>query len=261
MSNNSLAWKEHEKEHEKKMKKEKGKDKEVENKSISLKASSSKSSNNEKSYCETRDDKTSNDEDTGLFVKRYNRQIWKNGVKQSDKNPIKSRRISNFSKEDENKKDKLRSSFYNYGKVGHYRPDCSMIKKDKDKGHHKTELSLQTELWLVSHVLRPKNDRFSVIDNAEIHHVYILLDKIWINQGNYFVSKMFSIKDYNKGTSFCYVSMISKILNYFNIGILNLQYRSLRLAQEFSQRTLTNMGYFQGGNHRVYYFRMGKNGR
>lgn len=72
---------------------------------------------------------------------------------------------------------------------------------------------------------------------------------------------MFFTKDCNKGTSFCYVSMIAKILNYFNIGMLNLQYRSTIRAQEFSQHTLPNMGYFWNVNRRVYYFRMGKNGR
>jgi hypothetical protein len=73
----------------------------------------------------------------GVFVKRYHRYIRKNGVKHSDKNLIKIRRISNSSKEDENKKGKLISSCYNYGKAGHYRSEHPMIKKDKEKGHHK----------------------------------------------------------------------------------------------------------------------------
>lgn len=41
----------------------------------------------------------------------------------------------------------------------------------------------------------------------------------------------------------------------------NLTYKSPYQAQEFSQRTLTNMGYFRDVNHRAYYFCMGKNGR
>lgn len=72
-----------------------------------------------------------------MFVKRYNRYIRKNGVKHSDKNLINFRRLSNFSKEDDNKKGKLRSSCYNCGKAGHYSSDYSFIKKDKEKGHHK----------------------------------------------------------------------------------------------------------------------------
>lgn len=45
-------------------------------------------------------------------------------------------------------------------------------------------------------------------------------------------------------TLFCYFSMISKISNYFNIGMPNLHYKSSSMDQEFSQRILTNMGYF-----------------
>lgn len=56
--------------------------------------------------------------------------------------------------------------------------------------------------WLVSHVLRPKNGGFSRIDFAKIHMVYILLNKIKINLAHYFVSQMFAIKEFTKGTSF-----------------------------------------------------------
>lgn len=54
--------------------------------------------------------------------------------------------------------------------------------------------------------------------------------------------------------------MIANILNYFNIGMPNLQYRSPNMAKEFSQRTLTNTGYFWDENYQVYYFRVSKNG-
>ncbi|CAI8585311.1 unnamed protein product [Vicia faba] len=72
---------------------------------------------------------------------------------------------------------------------------------------------------------------------------------------------MFSIKDCNKGTSFYYVSMIFKILKHFNIGIPNLQYRSPSMALEFSQCTLTNMGYFWDKDRHLYYFCVSKNGK
>ena len=55
--------------------------------------------------------------------------------------------------------------------------------------------------------------------------------------------------------------MITKILNYFNIGMPNLIYKSPGPAQEFSQHTLINLGYFWDINRRAYYFRAGKNGR
>ncbi|CAI8589579.1 unnamed protein product [Vicia faba] len=55
--------------------------------------------------------------------------------------------------------------------------------------------------------------------------------------------------------------MIFKIFKHFNIGIPNLKYRSPGMAQEFSQRTLTNMGYFWDENRKVYYFGGKKNGK
>lgn len=55
--------------------------------------------------------------------------------------------------------------------------------------------------------------------------------------------------------------MITKILNYFNIGMPDLTYKSRGFAQEFSQQTLHNLGYFGDINRRAYYFRSGKNGR
>ncbi|XP_050915969.1 uncharacterized protein LOC127131073 [Lathyrus oleraceus] len=146
------------KRYEKKMKKEKGKDKEEVRKSIALRTLSSNFSNNE-----TRSDNDSDDEDMRLFVKRYNRHIWKHEVKNSDpnnkeiglfvkryqryirknevnlydKNLTKFGRVAKASREDENKKGKYRSSCYNYGEFGHYRPKCPNIKKDKENEHHK----------------------------------------------------------------------------------------------------------------------------
>lgn len=72
---------------------------------------------------------------------------------------------------------------------------------------------------------------------------------------------MFATKECNKGTSFLYVSMITKILNYFNIGMSNLIYKSPGPVKEFYQRTLTNMGYFLNVHHPTYYFCISKNGR
>lgn len=96
-------------------------------------------------------------------------------------------------------------------------------------------------LSVVSHILQPKNDGCLRIDNSKIHLVYILLYKVKINWPHYFVSRMFSIKNFNKGTSFCYPSMIAKILNYFDIDLPNLTYKSLGLSQEFSHCALVNM--------------------
>lgn len=43
-------------------------------------------------------------------------------------------------------------------------------------------------LWVVSHMLRPKNGGFSRINNVKIHLVYDLLNKININWANHHVS-------------------------------------------------------------------------
>lgn len=91
--------------------------------------------------------------------------------------------------------------------------------------------------------------------------VYILLNNIKINLSYYFVSRMFPFKECNKGTSFSYVYVIAKILNYFNIVLPNLTYKSPGQAQEFSQHTLNNMGYFLDLNRQAYYFHICKNGR
>jgi hypothetical protein len=55
--------------------------------------------------------------------------------------------------------------------------------------------------------------------------------------------------------------MIAKILNYFDIGLPNLTYKSPGLSQEFSHRTLVNMNYFWDVNRQVYYLRLSKHGR
>lgn len=54
--------------------------------------------------------------------------------------------------------------------------------------------------------------------------------------------------------------MIAKILNYFDIGMPNLTYKSPGLSQEFSHHTLINMNYFWDTNRQVYYIRLSKHG-
>lgn len=76
----------------KKLKKEKNKEKEVDNKSISLITSSSKSSTKEQDDSGTSDDECSDAEEIELFVKRYHKYIKKNWMKDSDKNIINYRR-------------------------------------------------------------------------------------------------------------------------------------------------------------------------
>ena len=69
----------------------------------------------------------------GLFVRRYNRFIRKNGIKHSDKNLISFRKQSKEPRQEENKNQRGKRPCYNCGKVGHYKPDCLKMKKDKGK--------------------------------------------------------------------------------------------------------------------------------
>lgn len=106
-----------------------------------------------------------------------------------------------------------------------------------------------------------KNGGFSRIDYSEVHLIYILLNKVKINWRHYIFSRMFTIKKCNKGTSFIYVSMILKILKFFNICLFNLSYKSPRSTQEFSQRTLTNLGYVWNVQRMTYYLHASKNSK
>lgn len=86
--------------------------------------------------------------------------------------------------------------------------------------------------------------------------MYILMNKFKINQPNYFVSRMFFVRDCNKGFSLCYVLIIAKILKHFLNGVTNLQCISPNRAQEFNKRTMTNMGFHWDNNLKVDFYRM-----
>jgi len=123
--------------HEKKEKKDKAKV--SEKKSIALKTSSSKSQAKEQSdYSSSDEEEEDKSEDMGLFVKRYNRYVRKNGIQHSEKNLVNFRKQSRFSKNDDSKGKTTRGSCYKCGKPGHYKPDCPMNKKTKEKDSYKS---------------------------------------------------------------------------------------------------------------------------
>src|SRR3954466_6051918 len=124
--------------HEKRAKKEKNMEKEVEKKAIDLKASSSKTSRQELKDNETSNDEEYDDEDMGLFVRRYNKYLKKNGAKHSNKGLINYRKQSTKFKQDDNNKGKIKELCFNCGKAGHYKPDCPYLEKEKEKNQSKS---------------------------------------------------------------------------------------------------------------------------
>src|SRR3954462_3113543 len=129
--------------HEKRAKKEKNMEKEGEKKSIALKSSSSKTSSQELKDSDTSNYEDSDDEEMGMFVRRYNKYLKKNGAKHSNKGLINYRKQSNKFKQDDNNKGKIKGPCFNCGKAGHYKPDYPYLKKEKEKnqskGHSKSK--------------------------------------------------------------------------------------------------------------------------
>lgn len=110
--------------------------------------------------------------------------------------------------------------------------------------------------WIVTHVLCPRKGGHSRIDIANVHLMYLLQHKVHINWPNYFVSRMFAIKECTRGYSLCYASMIAKFLKHFCIGVSNLHNISLGQAQEFNMSIMKHMGYHWDEDLKVYYYKM-----
>lgn len=115
--------------------------------------------------------------------------------------------------------------------------------------------------WIITRVLPPRKIGHSWIDQAEVHFMYILQNKFNINWPNYFVSRMFAVRDCNKRSSLCYISMIAKILKHFYIGVPNLRCISPDQTQKFNKSTMTNIGYHMDDNLKVYFYRMKGSGK
>ncbi|KAK2356902.1 gag-protease polyprotein [Trifolium repens] len=125
--------------HEKGEKKEKHneKEKEKDKRSIALKASKSKSKKVEKVESSSRED-DSDDEEMGLFVRRYNRYVRKNGIRHSDDNLKKFRKDSGYRRKNEDARYSKKGICYECGQVGHYKPDCPNLKrKEKEPSSNK----------------------------------------------------------------------------------------------------------------------------
>ncbi|KAK2430292.1 gag-protease polyprotein [Trifolium repens] len=128
--------------HEKNEKKVKHNDKEKEKdkRSITLKISTSKSTKSKRiehvESSSSEDD--SDDEEMGLFVRRYNRYVKKNGIRHSDENLKKYRKDSGYHRRNEDARYSKKGICYECGQDGHYKPDCPNIKrKEKESSSNK----------------------------------------------------------------------------------------------------------------------------
>ncbi|KAK2364610.1 cysteine-rich RECEPTOR kinase [Trifolium repens] len=118
--------------HEKGEKKEKHneKEKEKDKRSIALKASKSKSKKVEQVEISSSED-DSDDEEMGLFVRRYNRYVRKNGIRHSDDNLKKFRKDSGYRRKNEDARYSKKGICYECGQSGHYKSDCPKLKKNE----------------------------------------------------------------------------------------------------------------------------------
>ena len=111
---------------------DKDKEKEKDKRTIALKASKSKSKKVEHVESSSSED-DSDDEEMGLFVRRYNRYVRKNGIRHSDDNLKKYRRDSGYRRRNEDARYSKKGACYECGQIGHFKPDCPKLKR-KEKG-------------------------------------------------------------------------------------------------------------------------------
>jgi len=98
--------------------------------SISLSTTPSASTSSIQNNKESGDDGI-NEEETSMFVRRYNRYIKRNRLKHNDKNLVNFRKASMKGRELDN--DEKVVSFYGCSKVGHYKNECAELGKKRGR--------------------------------------------------------------------------------------------------------------------------------
>jgi hypothetical protein len=108
--------------------------------------------------------------------------------------------------------------------------------------------------WIVSRILRPKKGGLSRVEQAEVHLIYILKNKIKINWPYYIASRMYNLRDSGRGTALAYGSFIQEVLTAANVHHPPFPYTSISSDKEFSTKTMSMMGYLWCNERRKYKF-------
>ena len=75
-----------------------------------------------------------------------------------------------------------------------------------------------------------------------------------INYPHYIASIIYSLEDSGRGTSLGYALFIQHVLNKAAIGVPGLPFIRLSTDQEFTQKTLTIMGYHWDASQQRYMY-------
>lgn len=108
--------------------------------------------------------------------------------------------------------------------------------------------------WIITHILRPTNSGHSRLDRPSLHLLYILQNKVLLNWGNYFVKRLFFVRDNSKNVALGYASQIMKILKFWKVATPIVPLLSPSAAQEFDSSTLSHMGYRWDKDRKCFYF-------
>lgn len=96
-------------------------------------------------------DYSSKEADMRLFVNHYNKYMRKNGLKYSNMNLIKFRKLNTSNKWDEKKKEEKQYTCLECGKIGHYKNDCPSLTKSKEKKpYHKSKIHNKRQMEYIA---------------------------------------------------------------------------------------------------------------
>src|SRR3954470_22661440 len=116
-------------------------------------------------------------------------------------------------------------------------------------GHVKRDPRLLN--WVISRIIRPRAGGYSRIERNEVVLMYLLQNRTRIHWPHFLAAKFHEVQQ--KTTALCYGSIIQTIVNHFGMRLDHLHYTRIHQSQEFSQTTLTFMGYHWNPVRKTYY--------